>query len=218
MNATKEYKVISQLSLIDGVLMCRKPSGRSYQKAHFKQGDLDGACGAYSVSMILNILGVFEADELFSDTEYDRRTAEWKLIKALNEQGLYRDGLNSDEIQNILIKNYSKYVVAQCADKSEHDIIELTKSWLDNNVPVMLRVGFNSREGHWIVAVGYALNENGELTDILTLDPGNDSPKYSLWNGILNIKKQPRKKFGYHYCADWGQMIDVDEAIIITSK
>ena len=56
----KQFKVINRLKLIEGVLMCKKPSGRSFQKAHFKQGDLDGACGAYSVAMVLNILGVFE--------------------------------------------------------------------------------------------------------------------------------------------------------------
>ena len=55
----KEYRIIEQLELVDGMLKCRKPSGRSYQKAHYKQGDLDGACGAYAVAMTLNILGVF---------------------------------------------------------------------------------------------------------------------------------------------------------------
>lgn len=214
----KEYKIIDQLNLIDGELKCKKPSGRSYQKAHFKQGDLDGACGAYSVSIVLNILGVFEADELYSDKEYDKRTAEWKLIQALNEQGLYRDGLDSREIQDLLTQNYSKYVAVQCAEKSEYDIIKLTKKWLDDNVPVILRIAYNTKNGHWIVAVGYALDENGRMTDILTLDPGNDSPKYSLWNGILSTKKELRKKFGYHYCTNSLSMVDVDEAIIITGK
>lgn len=45
------FKVINRLQLRDGVLMCKKTSGRSLQKAHYKQGDLDGACGAYSISM-----------------------------------------------------------------------------------------------------------------------------------------------------------------------
>ena len=59
----KIYKVIDQLELKDGKLMCKKPSRKSWQKAHYKQGDLDGACGAYSVAMALNILGVFEAED-----------------------------------------------------------------------------------------------------------------------------------------------------------
>jgi hypothetical protein len=36
----KQYKVIAQLCLIGGQLKCKKPSNRSFQKAHFKQGDL----------------------------------------------------------------------------------------------------------------------------------------------------------------------------------
>lgn len=46
----KQFRVIDQFSLINEELVCKKPSNRSYQKAHFKQGDLDGTCGAYSVS------------------------------------------------------------------------------------------------------------------------------------------------------------------------
>ena len=112
------FKVINRLQLRDGVLMCKKPSGRSLQKAHYKQGDLDGACGAYSISIVLNILGVFEADNLYSDSDsekVDTRKAEWRLINALNEPGLYCDGLDSSEIQEILSENYSKYVTTQCA-------------------------------------------------------------------------------------------------------
>ena len=51
---------------------------------------------------------LFEAEELYSDTYFDRRTAEWKLIKALNENGLYRDGLTSNEIQEIVTKKLLK--------------------------------------------------------------------------------------------------------------
>ena len=93
---------------------------------------------------------------------------------------------------------------------------KLTKQWIDENVPVILRMGYDAHNGHWIVAVGYALNEKNELTDILTLDPGNGSPKYCLWNGILNINKEHRKKYGYHYNTDRLYLVDVDEAIIIT--
>lgn len=215
----KQFKVISQLCLIDGILKCKKPSGRSYQKAHFKQGDLDGACGAYSVAMVLNILGVFEAEEICSDNNIDKRTSEWKLIRALNDQGLYRDGLNSEEIQKILLDNYHSRVNVQCASKeSKHDIVEITKNWIDGDNPIILRLGFDKYNGHWVVAVGYLEEENGEISDFLTLDPGSKSPTYALWNGILNLHKEPRKRFGYRYDSEGSYIVDVDEAIIITKK
>ncbi len=214
----KQFKVISQLTLKDGELMCKTPSKHSLQKAHFKQGDLDGACGAYSIAMALNILGVFKADELYSDTAFDRRTAEWKLISALNEQGLYRDGLTGNQIQSILLTNYSKYVNVLCAHKNDHDLFKLIKNWLDDETPSLIHIDYNKYDGHWIVAIGYALDENGEMTDILILDPGVDSPKCAMWNGILNIKKIPRKTFGYEYTSDSSTLVDVVEAISIQLK
>ena len=50
----KYFKVVDYLLLKNGELLCKKPSGRSMQKAHFRQGDLDGACGVYSIAMLLN--------------------------------------------------------------------------------------------------------------------------------------------------------------------
>ena len=218
LNNMMQFKVINRLQLRDGVLMCKKPSGRSWQKAHYKQGDLDGACGAYSVAMVLNILGVFEAENICSDNPIDKRTSEWKLIKALNEEGLYREGLTSDKIQRILMDNYGSRVTVQCASKAgNHDIAEITKNWIDDNKPVILGlVGQNY--AHWVVAVGYIEDEYGILSDLLTLDPGSSSPTYALWNGILNLHKEPRKRYGYRYDSDTNCMIDLDEAIIIMKK
>ena len=60
----KELVIIDQLSLNeDGKLVCKNQSGRHYQRAHFKQGDLDGASCAYSLAIVFNILNVFEAED-----------------------------------------------------------------------------------------------------------------------------------------------------------
>ena len=91
-------------------------------------------------------------------------------------------------------------------------------NWIDNDSPVILRLGFDKYNGHWVVAVGYIEDEHGVLTDILTLDPGSKSPTYALWNGILNLHKEPRKKFGYRYVSEEKYMVDFDEAIIIRKK
>jgi hypothetical protein len=216
-----QFKVINRLQLRDGVLMCKKPSGRSWQKAHYKQGDLDGACGAYSISMVLNILGVFEADNLYSESnseKVDNRKAEWKLINALNEQGLYRDGLDSSDIQEILSENYSKYVTTQCAIKKEHDLVELATAWLDKNNPVIIRISYDNNNSHWVVVVGYVVDDYNNVCALLTLDPGNDSPTYCLWNGILDLEKLPRKTYGYRYSAPRQTLVDMDEIVIITKK
>ena len=212
------FKVINQLSLMDGNLVCNKPSGRSFQKAHFMQGDLDGACGAYSIAMVLNILGVFEAEEICSGNPIDKRTSKWKIIKALNEQGLYREGLNSGDIQRILLDTYSRCVDVQCASKaSGHNIVEIVKEWIDADNPIILGLA-GKNYAHWVVAVGYIEDDYGKLSAFLTLDPGSKSPTYALWNGILDLQKVPRKKYGYRYDSDYDEMVDVEDAIIITKK
>ena len=215
----KQFKIIDQLQLVDGVLMCKKPSGRSFQRAHYRQGDLDGACGAYSISMVLNILGVFHADEINSNSDKaDNRFAERRLIKALNEQGLYRDGLNSNDIQAILSKNYSKYVNVNSFTKNEYNILKLIVDNLNDNTPVVLGIRFNKENGHWVVVVGYEIDAQGEIKALLTLDPGANSPTYSYWNGIINLKKAHRKTYGYLYTTDNSTMIDFDEIIIVNKK
>jgi hypothetical protein len=109
-------------------------------------------------------------------------------------------------------------VALQLAKKvSGHDIADIAKNWIDNEIPVILGlVGKNF--AHWVVAVGYIEDENKVISDILTLDPGSESPKYALWNGILSLNKEPRKRYGFRYDSDYNQMVDLDEAIIITKK
>ena len=155
----KHFKVIEQLSFNKrGELVCKKPSGRSYQKAHYKQGDLDGACGAYS-----------------------------------------------------------KYVTIESTGKKA-TIPFIVKEFIDKNNPVILGIDYKNGGGHWIVAVGYAMDNDQKLSHILTLDPGNDTPKYSLWNGILNIQRDYRKMFGFHYFSDKEYIVSLEEAIIIRKK
>lgn len=214
----KAYKVIDQLELNDGLLMCKKPSMRSWQKAHYKQGDLDGACGAYSVAMVLNILGVFKADDMYSDSDSaDNRFADRRLIKALNEFGLFRDGLTSEQIIEFLTKHFSKKVSSDSYTKLEHDLKNLIVAELEDNTPVILRLGYNKYEGHWVVVVGYE-QIGEEITSFLTLDPGNASPSLTKWNGILELQKLQKKKYGYRYHAGDMRCVDFDEIVLINRK
>lgn len=215
----RQFKVINQLQLIDSVLMCKKPSGRSFQKAHYRQGDLDGACGAYSIAMVLNILGVFEADNIYSDSNSgDNRFAERRLIKALNEQGLYRDGLDSNEIRQILTTNYKKYVNVESYKKSEINLQKQIINFIEKNIPTILRIDYDKYHAHWIVAVGYELDDNNEISSFLTLDPGVGSPTICPWNGILSSDKLPRKTYGYTYHTTGSVNVDITEMVIIQKK
>ena len=106
----QKFNVINQLTLKQNTVLCPRKRGKRLQEAHKRQGDLDGACGAYSIVMTLLINGVLESEEI-TDWQYDGRYAEAKLAKAIAyENGLYKEGLTIEGCETIIRSNYSKYV------------------------------------------------------------------------------------------------------------
>ena len=174
----RQVHLISHLFLQQGVLRSRVKS--SAKKVHFRQGELDGACGAYSIAMALNIVGAFDADYLNKETDkVDFRTAEGKLHKAIHEWGLYPDGLSLDDCTSIL-DTYKKYVSYETFQDFD-SILEA----LDNDYPVIVGIDY-SGGGHWIVAVGYNVKD-GVIENIYTLDPGS-SYDYSSIDWCAKVK------------------------------
>jgi hypothetical protein len=168
--------------------------------------------------MSLNILGVFEADDFNSDPDdVDNRKGKYRLINALNEYGLYRRGLKGYEITDILTKHFSKKVSANNKEKKEGDIKKIIISHIDDNEPVIIGIDYNKDDGHWIVAVGYKIDDKGNAEALLTLDPGIDSPTYCHWNGILSLNKEERKTYGYSYNTS-NNMVDISEIITLSRK
>ena len=55
------------------------------------------------------------------------------------------------------------------ANKEDDDLIELVQNCIDKNIPTILGFNYDNKNGHWVVAVGYAVDENDNLTAILTL-------------------------------------------------
>jgi hypothetical protein len=143
----KQFIVIDQLRLNEkGALVCKKPSGRLCSKVHFKQGDLDGVCGAYSLAMVFNILGVFEDSSRNSD-EHGNRAAEWKMIRSLNNQDLYPNGLRPCDMIKMVTQTYSKYVTIDHTGRKAGIPLKV-KECIDTNAPVILQISCNQDETH----------------------------------------------------------------------
>lgn len=118
-------KVIDKLKLVKRynpfidketlTLSSKSKNGRTYYNAHYRQGDLDGACGAYSIAMCLNILGVFNSEESLSkdDSKIDWRTLEGRMIK---------NWIAKDFIVMVLslknVKKYSTHIKVWCIMKN----------------------------------------------------------------------------------------------------
>lgn len=62
------------------------------------------------------------------------------------------------------------------------------------------------------------MNEFGDIIAFLTLDPSVSSPTFSLWNGVLNLEKEPRKKYGYLYYTGDSKLVDFDDVIVINKN
>jgi hypothetical protein len=215
----RQFIVIDPLCLNeDGKLVCKKPSGRHYQRAHFKQGDLDGVSCAYSLAIVFNILNAFEADDTFwNGNEHEKTTPEWKLIRSLNNPSLHPNGLNPDDIIRIVKQKYSSQVTIDHTGKKAGIPLKV-KECLDNNLPVILQISFDQYETQWIVVVGYAKDKDDKVSYLLTLDSRKDLRIGCFWNGILNLDRCITLKYGFQYITDVVELVGLDDAIIIKKR
>lgn len=220
-------KVIDKLKLVKRynpfidketlTLSSKSKNGRTYYNAHYRQGDLDGACGAYSIAMCLNILGVFNSEESLSkdDSKIDWRTLEGRMIKKLDSKGLYRNGLELEECEEIL--DTYKSMVYYEEPENDEDIIAYAKKMVDENTPSMLGISF-SGGAHWIVIVGYVIDDKtNTFIALLTLDPGYKSQSVAFWNGYISLKienNNKRKTYKYFY-APMNRLISINEIFSI---
>lgn len=215
----KQFIVIDQLRLNEqGKLVCENPSGRHYQRAHFKQGELEGMSCAYSITITLNILNVFNAkDALWNRNEHEKTTADWGLIRFLNAPSLYPKGISSNDIIKIVKQEYSEFVTIDHTGKRAGIPLKV-KECLDNNLPVILQISFDQYETQWIVVVGYAKDKDDKVSYLLTLDSRKDLRIGCFWNGILNLDRCITLKYGFQYITDVVELVGLDDAIIIKKR
>lgn len=208
------FFVLKQLLIKNGKLQCL-----AGQRVHYRQGDLDGACGAYSTAIALRIIGIFNPDRLNDDSvSFDKRTLEWKIAKEMNGYGLYQDGLYKDEVKSLLDNYKSKIVVEDFEDSPDcnNDIIAFIQSNIEQESPIILRISY-SGGGHFTTVVGYQCDSKGRVVKLLTLDPAYPSPTVCMWNGVIDMKRIPKKRYNYFY-ETMNTNIKLEDAISIHPK
>ena len=193
------FMTLSQLCIEDGDLKCIPKGKRATRKVHFRQGDLDGACGVYSIAICLSILGTFDPDNMLRDDLSSLDADEKSLIEALNGFGLYREGLSAREIVTILNKNFGSRVKATSSKSgSQEDLVKKIINTIEKDIPtIMLIEPPRAAYGHWVVCVGYQYNEENVVSRLLCLDPGFEPPRLTLWNGMLDWDSR-KKVHSYH--------------------
>ena len=215
----KQFIVIDQLRLNEkGALVCKNPSRRHYQKAHFKQGDLDGVSCAYSIAITFNILNVLNAEDTsWNRNEHEKATTGWELIRFLNTPSLYSKRISSNDIIKKVKQDYSEFVTIDHTGKRAGIPLKV-KECIDNNIPAILQISFDQYETQWIVVVGYAKDKEDKVSCLLTLDSRKDLRIGHFWNGVLNLDRCTRRKYGFHYVTDTEEWVGLDDAIIIKKK
>lgn len=182
------------------------------EAVHLRQGDVDGACGPYSILICLLIHGVLGRDEVTSLDRLDGRTRLSKFWNNLSSfDSMVRDGTHSDHLEWLT----SCFQTHPNGSVVANDIVEGTsstkqklaaiKSSLGNDSPVIVGLEWQGGGGHWAVVVGIEQIDD-QITKLLLLDPGFETSKVASWNAVLSVIKDDGAMVnsGSLPCNHWG--------------
>lgn len=157
---------------------------------HLRQGDIDGACGPYSLLMALLIKKVINREDVTELGSYDARTRLGIFLEKLKSFGpLFREGSNHHEMEWLAkcFKNHQKGKVSTTAYTSlnlRENLKQISEELNDGNA-VIIGLEWAGGGAHWAVAVGYEVVDDF-ITKIFTLDPGYQYTPNSYWNAMIS--------------------------------
>lgn len=158
---------------------------------HLRQGDLDGGCGPYCLSMSLIASGLITRHEAQNLNQIDGRTRIGRFRDALRAFGpLFAEGTSDDDL--VWLTDFFKQfgLNARQVSGTKRVVFDDVVSAIDSGSFPIIRILWERGERHWVLAVGYqGIEQNGQmqLTHLLCLDPGEASPITSFWNAVLNV-------------------------------
>jgi hypothetical protein len=161
---------------------------------HLRQGEMDGACGHYSMMMALIMLGLYRREDASDllDFGHDSDTPQGKFGQRIKKRGFF-EGTATKDIQKIIGDTFKSDLKVTSMEGTGVEIRNFVESNIKKDNPVML--AFQYKGGaHWVVVVGLDFcgeDDNKELYRFLVLDPGGSNPKFSLWNGVVSVKSEP---------------------------
>ncbi|KVX03036.1 hypothetical protein [Shewanella frigidimarina] len=199
--------VLPQLQLSEeGVFV-----GNENNLISLRQGDVDGACGPYSLLMALITQNVLSREEVTDLSEQDGRTRLgkfWNNLYAFDT--MVRDGTFDHDLSWLseTFKNHPNgKVFAKDLESSNTrgKVTEIAEA-IDNGDPVIVGLDWQGGGAHWAVAVGYEAFDE-QVTKIMLLDPGFSAPNISYWNAVLSVAKDDGElqEAGRLSCLHWAQ-------------
>lgn len=148
---------------------------------HHRQGTLDGACGFYCLSMILDY---FELCDPSHDIQ-DGRTRLSRYLRQLGRNDLLNKGLSEIEIHRVARFFTPRRIKSDFGPASGFGAI---KKWVQGQcgqgIPAILM--FQPKDGpcHYAVTVGTGADK------IFLIDPAFDAPEGTLYNRWLRFQRR----------------------------
>lgn len=191
-------KIISPIKLDSKGVHAKDANGK-YVLLHKRQGDMDGACAVYSLAMGMLCIGVVTNEDLQVYSNPDKRTRKGKFLSHLfDEQGLVRNGYSFIILAREIRESSFNLNAIRKNPKEDDDLVNTIADFIDEENPVIISTEFEGG-AHALLAIGYETgDDDNEITKILCLDPGEEAPKYSCWNCIIDVcNKKGKSEYPY---------------------
>ena len=209
-----------------GPVTCAHDDHEDDHLVHLRQGGLDGACGPYSVVMALVTLGVMSYDEATQMHKWHGNSREGRFRNELRNLGaLVSEGSSAKDLIRLVECFSGMGVGAEYVVGSKKDIVDQVKKAVDSLCAPIIGLLWAGGSGHGMMVVGYQGFEDDEcfqITHLLCLDPGSETPRTSLWNSVIEVYKDDGSSTGSGplpsiYWGDDGkpQSCRIDDALII---
>lgn len=164
---------------------------RNGQLIHLRQGGLDGACGPYCVVMALITLGVMCSHEARNMYQWHGNSREGRFRTAIRNLGaLVSEGTDNRDMLSLIECFSGVGVGAEYVTGSKKEIVQQVRAAIDAQCMPIIGVRWAGGSGHWLMVVGYqGFEEDGnyQITHLLCLDPGSETPRTSLWNAVIEV-------------------------------
>ncbi|MBP9849305.1 MAG: hypothetical protein KBC58_07680 [Flavobacterium sp.] len=186
----KTIKTIDKLDIEKGFLVANK------QQVFLKQGSVDGACGPYCLFMALIILGVIDYNDATNLWWTKRSSRFGKMLAKMQEHDtLFQNGTDLNQLQDLLEHSFKNTLEINVSEQKGRSLIRYCIEQLKQDKPTIIGV-YGIDLAHWLLAVGYEENEEGEVCKLFFLDPsGLDNSNY--WNAAIDVNETFHGRYSY---------------------
>ncbi|MDO8729513.1 MAG: hypothetical protein Q7K26_06590 [bacterium] len=187
-------------------------------RLHFRQSDVDGACGIHTIAMALAVLGIANPRQLQKMT-----TARSGIAKKLwgLAQDYYFSGMETRQLCDILLA-LDVGLRVRIKRAGNKGVAEFTQKHLTAGTIVIVAFSYpKSGDAHFVLVVGVDGTQTGDTrtgfkTDaLLVLDPGVDEIAYCGFNGRLVLHPLKHAGVDYDSCVMAVETVRLTSAIAV---